>query len=131
MSSRGRALSRWVLTVFMVGAGVNHFLSPEPYVAMMPAALPAPLLLVHISGVAEILGGLGLIAPATRRLAAWGLVALLVAVFPANLNMAVHHLPLGSLEVPAWALWARLPLQLVLIAWAWWVSRPRLNPTNR
>lgn len=75
------------------------------------------------SGVAEMLGGLGLILPVTRRAAAWGLIALLVAVFPANLNMAVNHLPLGTSSVPAWALWARLPLQLVLIAWAWWFTR--------
>jgi uncharacterized membrane protein len=118
MTWNGRAVSRWVLTVFMVGAGVNHFLSPATYVAMMPAILPAPLALVYVSGVAEILGGLGLILPATRRLAAWGLIALLVAVFPANLNMAINHLPLGSQPVPAWALWARLPLQLLLLWWA-------------
>jgi len=118
MARRARAISRWVLTVFMVGAGVNHFVSPASYVGMMPSALPAPETLVYVSGVAEILGGLGLILPATRRLAAWGLIALLVAVFPANLNMAINHLPLGTRAVPGWALWARLPLQLVLIWWA-------------
>ena len=85
---------------------------------MMPAVLPAPWTLVYLSGVAEILGGLGLILPATRRLAAWGLIALFIAVFPANLNMAQNHLPLGTTEVPSWALWARLPLQLLLIWWA-------------
>jgi uncharacterized membrane protein len=118
MISRTRTISRWVLTVFMVAAGINHFASPEPYVGMVPAQLPAPWALVYVSGVAEILGGLGLILPATRRLAAWGLIALLVAVFPANLNMAMNHLPLGARHVPAWALWARLPLQLVFIWWA-------------
>jgi len=118
MTTRARTILRWVLTLFMVGAGVNHFLSPEPYVGMMPAALPAPWALVYISGVAEILGGLGLILPATRRQAAWGLVALFIAIFPANLNMAIHHLPLGTRTLPGWVLWARLPLQLVLIAWA-------------
>lgn len=118
MTRQARTISRWVLTIFMVGAGVNHFLSPEPYVGMMPAALPAPWALVYASGVAEILGGLGLILPATRRLAAWGLIALFLAVFPANLNMALNHLPLGTRELPSWALWARLPLQLALIAWA-------------
>jgi uncharacterized membrane protein len=118
MTRRARAISRWLLTLFMVGAGINHFVSSAPYVGMMPAALPAPLTLVYISGIAEILGGLGLILPATRRLAAWGLVVLLVAVFPANLNMAVNHLPLGARELPPWALWARLPLQGVLIWWA-------------
>jgi uncharacterized membrane protein len=119
---------RWLLTVAMVGAGLNHFLDPDPYVAMTPDALPAPLALVYISGVAEILGGLGLILERTRKLAAWGLVALLLAVFPANVNMAVNDLPLGGRDLPAWALWARLPLQAVLIAWAWWYTRPGRKP---
>jgi len=124
MTNRVRAISRWVLTVFLVGAGINHFLVPDTYVAMVPAYLPAPLLLVQISGVAEIAGGLGLVLPQTRRLAAWGTIALLVAVFPANLNMALHHLPLGNHVIPAWALWARLPLQVLLIAWASTFTRP-------
>lgn len=123
MTRRARAVSRWVLTILMVAAGINHFIDPAPYVAMMPAALPAPLTLVYVSGVAEILGGLGLILPATRRLAAWGLIALLIAIVPANVNMAIHDLPLGTRVVPSWALWARLPLQLVLIAWAYSFAR--------
>jgi len=120
---RAKAILRWVLTVFMVGAGLNHFVSPEAYVGMVPAELPVPLLLVQISGIAEILGALGLILPQTRRLAAWGLIALYVAVFPANLNMALNDLPLGTTHVASWMLWARLPLQLVLIAWAFWYTR--------
>ena len=119
---------RWLLTLFWVGAGANHFVNPDPYVGMMPSALPAPLALVYVSGGFEILGGLGLILPATRRLAAWGLIALLVAVFPANINMAVNHLPLGDRELPAWALWARLPVQLLLIAWVWPYTRPERRP---
>jgi uncharacterized membrane protein len=111
----------------MVGAGANHFIAPDTYVGMMPAVLPAPLALVYVSGVAEILGGLGLILVATRKPAAWGLVALFVAVFPANLNMALNHLQLGKSEIPSWALWARLPLQGVLIAWAWWFTRSKLE----
>jgi uncharacterized membrane protein len=115
---------RWLLTVFMVAAGVNHFVVPDAYAATIPDALPAHLALVYVSGVAEIAGGLGLIHPATRRVAAWGLVALLIAVFPANVNMAVNHLPLGGRDVPAWTLWARLPAQALLVAWAWWYTRP-------
>jgi uncharacterized membrane protein len=118
-----RTVLRWLLTMFMVVAGANHFVAPAAYVAMMPSALPAPAALVYISGVAEILGGLGLIAPATRRLAGWGLIALFVAIFPANINMAVHHLSLGGREIPRWALWARLPLQAVLVGWAYWCSQ--------
>ena len=128
--ARLRTALRWLLTIAMVGAGVNHFIKPATYVAMMPAVLPAPLALVYVSGIAEILGGLGLIFLATRRAAAWGLVALLVAVLPANINMAVNHLPLGGEPVPTWALWARLPLQLVLIAWAWWFTRPEAAPAR-
>jgi uncharacterized membrane protein len=112
------------LAVFFVLAGANHFYSPEAYVAMVPDLLPAPRALVYISGVAEILGGLGVLHPRTRRYAAWGLIALLVAVFPANLNMAINDLPLGDRDLPAWALWARLPIQLLLIAWCWMFTRP-------
>jgi uncharacterized membrane protein len=115
---------RWLLTIFMVAAGLNHFLSPAVYVGMMPRSLPWPQALVAISGLAEIVGGMGLILPATRRLAAWGLVVLFVAIFPANLNMALHHLPLGDKVVSPLALWLRLPLQLPLIAWAYWFTRP-------
>jgi uncharacterized membrane protein len=118
----------WLLGLLMILAGVNHFLDPDVYTAMMPKALPAPVALVYVSGVAEILVGAGLLVPATRRLAAWGLVALLVAVFPANINMAVNHLPLGDTVVPVWALWARLPLQFVLIYWAWCYTRPASDP---
>ena len=120
---RAKTAFRWLLTAVMVGAGLNHFREPDTYIAMIPDALPAKATLVYISGVAEILGGLGLILPATRKLAAWGLIALLVAVFPANVNMAINGLPLGATELPAWALWARLPLQAVFIAWAWWFTR--------
>ncbi len=114
---------RWLLAGLMTLAGINHFVSPATYVGMMPDVLPAPLALVYISGVAEIVVGLGLLHRHTRKLAAWGLIALLVAVFPANINMAVNQLPLGDSSVPTWALWARLPLQLVLIAWAYLFTR--------
>jgi uncharacterized membrane protein len=106
-----------------VGAGLNHFRVPATYEAMIPDVLPAHAALNIISGIAEILGGLGLIVPATRRFAAWGLIVLLVAVFPANINMAINDLPLGNDPVPTWALWARLPLQLVFIAWCYLFTR--------
>jgi uncharacterized membrane protein len=117
-----RAL-RWLLAGFMTLAGLNHFLSPGVYVAMMPAVLPAPLALVYISGIAEMAGGIGLMLRRTRKLDAWGLIALFIAVFPANINMALNSLPLGESTVPQWALWARLPLQLVMIAWAYLFTR--------
>ena len=120
---RAKPVFRWIFTVVMVLAGANHFLDPATYIAMMPDALPAHAALVYISGVAEILGGLGLIVPATRKLAAWGLILLFLAVVPANINMAINGLPLGTTEFPSWALWARLPLQLVFIVWAYWFTR--------
>ncbi len=118
-----KVVLRWLLTVGMVLAGLNHFRSVSVYTGMMPAELPDnwDVPLVYISGVFEVLGGLGLILPKTRRFAALGLVALFVAVFPANLNMALNHLPLGVTPIPQWELWARLPLQGVLIALAWFV----------
>ena len=121
------------MTVVMVAAGANHFINPPPYLGMMPAELPESwhLPLVYLSGVFEVLGGLGLILPATRRFAAWGLIALFIAVFPANLNMALNHLPLGKDPIPTWVLWARLPLQLVFIAWAYSIARyTRASPRS-
>lgn len=107
-----------VLAAAMTIVGVLHFTSPEGFEAIVPRWLPAPRALVYVSGVAEIAGGLGLLLPRTRRAAALGLVALYVAVFPANVNMAVNHLPLGGATLPVWALWVRLPFQLLFIAWA-------------
>ena len=118
MSPSVRNFWRWLLAAFFVVAGANHFISPGPYLRMMPEYLPAPAALVWISGVAEILGGLGILFAGSRVLAAWGLIALLVAVFPANLNVALHGWP-GS-NIPTWVLWLRLPLQLLLI---WLVHR--------
>ncbi|AYA36179.1 DoxX family membrane protein [Hymenobacter oligotrophus] len=111
------------LSALFVTAGIFHFTNPKPFVRIVPPQLPAPEALVGISGAAEIGLGLLLLPRLTRRLAAWGLVALLVAVFPANMYMA--RLPGGGLGLPQWVLWARLPLQGVLIAWAWWYTRPQ------
>ncbi len=122
--SRWRAGARALLAIGMVAIGVMHFVDPAPFVKIVPAALPWPLGLVWLSGAFEILGGVGLLVARTRRAAGWGLIALYVAVFPANINMAVHQIQIGDDPLPPWVPWARLPLQLVLIAWAWWVSRP-------
>lgn len=112
---------RHLLAIMMIAAGVLHFAKPASYARIVPSYLPSALALVYVSGFFEILGGIGLLVPATRRWAAWGLVALYVAVFPANVNMAVHRI---GFDGPSWMLWARLPLQAVLIAWAWWFTRP-------
>ena len=127
VEGHAKRILRAILAIAMVSIGIMHFTTPEPFVRIVPAALPAPLALVYISGVAEIAGGVGIMIPALRRAAGIGLVALYLAVFPANINMALNHLPLGESPVPTWALWARLPFQAVFIAWAYWVAvyRPR------
>jgi uncharacterized membrane protein len=119
---------RIVLAVIMMMIGVLHLALPGPFVSIVPAWLPAPYALVIVSGFFEILGGAGLLVPRVRRAASYGLVALYVAVFPANINMVVH--PELGRGIPLWSLWARLPLQFVLIAWALWVgAEPRPKTT--
>ena len=118
MAPKSKKIWQWVVGLLFIAAGANHFLLPDTYVSMIPSYLPAPLLLVQISGVAEMAGGLGVLLPFTRRWAAWGLILLLLAVFPANLNMALHGWQ--GHDTPAWVLWARLPFQAVFI---WWVYR--------
>jgi uncharacterized membrane protein len=113
----------WIMLVFYVFAGVNHFLNPEFYVAIMPPYLPWHLELVYLSGIAEIVLGIALAIPRYRSLAAWGVIALLIAVFPANLHQAINDVPMpGSDESIGAIRWARLPLQAVLILWAWWYT---------
>ncbi len=106
--------------LLFVIAGVLHFIFTSAYASIVPPVLPAPRMLVWISGLAEIAGGVGLMIPSLRAAAGWGLVALLIAVFPANVYMAMREPVAGGLQIPSWALWARLPLQAVLI---WWVLR--------
>ena len=120
-----KRLALWVLGVAMVGIGIDHLVNPAPFERIVPALLPAPFVLVVVSGVFEVLGGLGVLVPLTRRFSAWGLLALFLAVFPANLNMALHHIQLSPEgHLPVWAMWARLPLQAVPLAWAYWFTRP-------
>ncbi len=111
-------MNRAALTAgpLFVGAGLLHFLKPEMYDAIMPPWLPAHRELVYASGVAEIVGGLALLHPRTRRVGAWWLIATLVAIFPANVHMALNP---QDYDVPGGhaALLARLPLQAVFIAW--------------
>jgi len=111
--------ARLVMGAFYVGAGVLHFMATQQYMAVIPEYLPTHRALVLVSGRAEIVGGIGVPIPwpAVRRTAAWGLVALLVAVMPANIYMVTDHAKFAT--VPLWAVWARLPLQGVLGWWAW------------
>jgi uncharacterized membrane protein len=118
---RTKIISRYVFGAFFVFAGVNHFLNTAFYVSIMPPYLPWHVALVYLSGIAEIGLGAMLLKRRWSVLAAWGLIALLIAVFPANIHMAMHP------ELYRWAsetgLWVRLPVQGVLIAWAYWYTR--------
>jgi len=114
-------IALFVVAFFFTYAGISHFTNPAFFVAIMPPYLPAHLELVYLSGVFEILGGVGVLVPATRKLAGYGLLALLVAVFPANIHMAMN--PSQFPDLAAAALYARLPMQLVIAAIVWWATR--------
>ncbi len=113
-----RTVLRKLAGPFFIGAGALHFVKPEPYRAIMPPYIPAPDAMVVLSGIAESAGGAGLLVPGARRWAGWWLVATLVAIFPANVHMALHpepyerHVPGGRI-----GLYARLPVQAAFIAW--------------
>jgi uncharacterized membrane protein len=118
-----KAIFRWLLAIFLVFAGINHFRDSAFYLKMMPPYIPWHGAMVAISGVAEVLLGVALLIsewwPRCRRLAGWGIIALLVAVFPANVYMYQHQELFANYE--PLVLLIRLPLQAVMIAWAWWV----------
>jgi len=142
MASRGqgrlRSLARrlkrpllFVMGPLYVVAGTLHFVVPGLYVQIVPPVLPAPLALVYLSGAAEIAVGIGVLVPRTRRYAAWGTVALLLAIFPANVYMATHGVVVegapGGGDPSTLARWARLPFQGVLILWAYWYTTPSVE----
>ena len=116
-----KKLLRFILGLFFVLAGMNHFRALPAYAAMVPSWLPFPYVLCVVSGVCEIMGGVGIMLPEFRRPAGWGLVALLVAVFPANLHSAIIGHIDGFSYTPE-MLWIRLPFQAVLVAWVAWVA---------
>ena len=114
---RSKTLSCWLIAILFIVAGANHFLSPGFYETIMPPLLPWPVALVYISGVAEILGGAGVLIRWARRFSGWGLIALLIAVFPANIYMTQRGMH-GSALMQA-LLIIRLPFQAVLILWVY------------
>ena len=121
--SKIKTFMKYLLGVFFVGAGVMHFVNPGFYLKLMPPYLPWHLGLVYLSGIFEIVLGILVVIPKYTRLAAWGLIALLIAVFPANIYLAMnpHLMPNAS---PTTHL-MRLPFQLLFIAWAWWFTRTK------
>ena len=120
--STTRIISIVALGLAFLLAGAMHFIAPRSYLPMMPSYLPYPQQLIAISGLAEMAGGLGVLIPFVRRLAGYGLIALLIAVFPANLNMAIHHTQIPGLHVTPFMAWLRLPRQLPMMYWVWWTA---------
>ncbi len=112
-----------VFAICIIVAGITHFIAPDTYVKIVPPQLPYPEAIVYISGFFEILGGIGLLIPLVSQAAAWGLVLLLIAVYPANINMAVNNIHLDNVPDGNWFQAIRLPFQFVLIAWAYWYTR--------
>jgi uncharacterized membrane protein len=124
-----RRAMRWLFGLLFMAAGTNHFINPDFYVSIVPPYLPWHLPLVYASGVAEVVLGTLLLVPRFQAVAAWGLIALLLAVFPANLHMAMN--PDSYPELHPFLLWARLPLQGLIIAWAYWFTGASVGSPDR
>ena len=120
--SKFKLAMKYLLGIMFVTLGINHFINPDFYVNIMPPYLPWHLELVYLSGFFEAAFGILVMVPRFTRIAAWGLIAVVIAVFPANIHMAVnsHLYP----DISPIFLWIRLPLQLIFIAWPYWFTRP-------
>jgi uncharacterized membrane protein len=116
-----KIVMKYLLALLFILAGVNHFYNPNFYLRIMPPYLPWPSALHLIAGFFEFVFGVMLLIPRFQKWAAWGLIALLLAIYPANIHMAInnHLYP----DVSKVFLWIRLPLQFVPIAWAWWFTK--------
>jgi uncharacterized membrane protein len=122
MSTTKRVLVR-AMGLFYVLGGLNHFLNTDGYVAIMPDYLPWHVQLVWLSGVAEVALGIAVLIPATRVAAAWGIILLLIAIFPSNLYVAMNDLSYFGNEPNTVLNWVRLPFQILLIGWAYWYTK--------
>ena len=137
-----RTAIRGVLGISFALVGVLHFTHSQVFLSIMPPYLPWHLELVYLSGIFEIVGGMGLLFPATRTIARWGLIALLIAVYPANIHMLVNEVYIEGMLQQKWVLWARMPLQFLMAFGVYWSGsthpqaslqqeRVRLPVTNR
>jgi uncharacterized membrane protein len=115
-SIRKTKISRALLSIFYILAGTMHFVIPEFYLKMMPPYIPMHREMVFVSGIAEIILGFGVMGKKTMRYSAWGIIFLLIAVFPANVHAFLNS---EQLDIPKWLLLIRLPLQAALIYWAY------------
>ena len=125
-----KLISLWLLAGLFVTAGVLHFVRTDVFVGIVPPYLPAPKLLVYLSGAFEIIGGLGLLIPKFRRVACWGLILLLIAVFPANVFMATDPDRFVNAGIPLWAIYLRLPFQGVLVLWVASILKTARRPPS-
>ena len=118
-----KTVMKYLMAVFYIATGINHFRNPAFYVSIMPPYIPWHLAMVYISGVIELVLGVMVLIPKYRTLAAWGIIALLIAVYPANIHMAMnpHLYPQYS---PILLRYVRLPFQIVFIALAYWFTKP-------
>jgi uncharacterized membrane protein len=123
--NRVKRVLLWVMGIFYIVGGIAHFTNTAFYLPMMPPYLPWHRELIYLSGVAELALGIAVLVSRLRQRAAWAIIWLLIAVFPANIHIALHNVPLSGAHEGAgiWN-WVRLPFQAVLIAWAWWYTRP-------
>ena len=124
-----KKISIYAMAVFYIAAGINHFIHPAAYIKIIPPWLNQPKMLTSLSGVFEILFGMLLLAGRTRPLAAWGIIGLLAAVFPANIQMMVNYLHENNPRL--WIAILRLPLQFVLIWWAYLFTKPITSKTGK
>ncbi|HEY9829113.1 MAG TPA: hypothetical protein V6D26_00950 [Stenomitos sp.] len=120
---RLKEIFRVILSVSIIVVGITHFVKPIEYASIVPPQFGDRFAMVYISGFFEILGGIGLLIPFVSVAAAWGLIALFIAVFPANIYQAIHSIPIEGIPHHPLFYWFRLPFQAVFIAWAWWYTR--------
>ncbi|MEO5590637.1 MAG: DoxX family protein [Gemmatimonadaceae bacterium] len=125
-----RRQSLFLIAAIFVGGGIMHFVVPDRYASIMPPWIPHPMEMVYLSGVFELLGGVGVLVPRARKMAGIGLIALLVAVFPANVQMLGDALRSGASALSIIGLFLRLPLQPLMIVWIYRaaVRHPQLRP---
>lgn len=122
-----RTPSAWLMGLLYIAAGVNHFWHPDFYLKIMPPYLPAHELLVQLSGVAELVLGVMILIPRYRKTAAWGIIAMLIVFMTVHIHMVQNSYLFK--DVPEYLLWLRIPLQFILILWAFWYTRPTETPT--
>lgn len=123
LNQRRKEILRAILAISLLIVGITHFTHPVQYARIVPPQLPNSVFWVYLSGVFEIIFAIGLMIPYVSVAAAWGMILLFIAVFPANINQAINSIPIEGIPHSPIAYWIRLPFQAVLIAWAWWYTR--------